>query len=364
MERRVSSIVVILFCALLSGGVAEAGTVWIEAWDIGMPRNEFYFHHEEGKHERFVQGEDSKLLNPPSGPYISVSSKPYPYNDRLTIDGRNKESTLPIDIVVELTGQASADGDLYVQITDETGYEHRHLTIQEIPDPNNPDDPLNPNPEYDIRDRQDNHRGQVPGSGPLQQNVPRYWRVRCYTNSRGDMKEDGQIDFNDVNVIHSEWLHSTYDSNGQYVGNNYNVSDRNHDGLTNLLDFAILAENWWQLESGGPISKVIPSNVDGGYPAALQESAIKHLYGDKAKQVRIARLVRLPNHSIVNDKYGGLISQLARKEDVENPLEQKLNHNHEPKWAKHQYSTINHKLTPNYQRPTSRFSGKQYKRTA
>lgn len=225
---------------------ANAGEGVIYTGGAGLDYQIFSFEHIEGANERVVTGEDHGLCPPGVGPYIEISSNPYPYDTPLGTDKRNKKSTLPIDISCILTGIASADGNLYFDLIDETVYEHRNLTIQEV-DPCDPGNPNNPNPIYDIKDIIENHSGILDAS-TFQQDVVRMFRIGVYTKLLGDIYEDGQVDFNDVNSLTDEWLYTTYDSNGVYVGNNYDVSDRNHDGFSNFIDFAIVAEDWLKEE--------------------------------------------------------------------------------------------------------------------
>jgi hypothetical protein len=281
---------------LIFGGVAKAGSIYFEPWDVGIGGAAFTVEHGVGWNERYLKDYEDSIQAPhPPEPWVNISSRPYPGDTDLGIDRRNKESTLPIDLIVILTGQSSADGNLYVGIPRADGYEHRNLTIQEIPDPNNPDNPNNPNLEYDIRERQANHGGYIPGSAPLLENVPRYWRVRVYTKLKGDIDENGQVDYNDLEKITVDnWLKTTHDSNDDYIGNNYDVGDRNHDGWNDFFDFTIMAEDWWITESGEPISKAFTPQNEGPYLAAFQESAMKNFYGDKAKEGKVTYLVMLP----------------------------------------------------------------------
>jgi hypothetical protein len=337
--------------------VARAGSILIKDGDSTVSGSKFYFKHGSGWNERYIFGEDTVSNSQHPGQYIDISSKPYPGDTSVVIDRRNKESTLPSDLIVMLTGQSSADGGLYVSIPDANGYEHRNLTIQEIPDPNNPDNPNNPNLEYDIRDRWQNYGGYVPGSAPLQENVPRYWRVRVYTKLKGDVDENGQVDHNDLKKITGDnWLKTTHDSNDNYVGNNYDVGDRNHDGWNDFLDFTIIAKDWWMTEDGNSISKLTVPGLEGKYLAAFQESAIKNFYGDKAKKVRIARLVAVPKDISQNPNYrGGIIPQLSQgtyqnsQKPTLNQLLALSNNGHNGDLSRH-YSTIDDKLPLKNQR--------------
>lgn len=175
--------------------------------------------------------------------YVEIFSNPY--GTTLFQDARNKESTLPVDISAILKNADDVNSALYFDVIN--GYEHRNLTVQEI-DPCNPNDSNNTNPIEEIRSLPIGFGMYEYSIGFLEQDVLRMFRVGVYTKLRGDITEDGQVDFNDVNSLTEEWLNTTYDSNGVYVGNNYDVSDRNHDGFSNFIDFAIVAEDYLKEE--------------------------------------------------------------------------------------------------------------------
>ncbi len=118
------------------------------------------------------------------------------------------------------------------------------------------------------------------------------WMVATPPNLPGDSagpngvgKLDGQNDYFDIDVIHSQWLQTTEE------GENYLEGDLNFDRIVNFKDLAIPAGYWWMTEDGNPISKVFTPEHEGPYLAAFQESAIKNFYDDKAKKVKVARLV-------------------------------------------------------------------------
>lgn len=228
-----------LLVILGSGGIAKAGILDVYIWGSSLNTTSFYIIHQEGANERYVQGEDGALLNP-MRPYIEISSSPYPYNFPLSVDIKNKESTLPIDLSCILTGTASAGASFYFDITDANGYEHRNLTIQEI-DPNNPDDPNNLNPIYNIRDRIQNHEGILP-LGTFQQDVVRMFRIGVYRILDGDLTENGVVDFNDFAVFGNYWLNETAE------GENLNISDINHDRLTDESDLLFFVDTWLKEE--------------------------------------------------------------------------------------------------------------------
>lgn len=221
----------------------ETNTIDIYLIEPGvLVSSSFFVKHEAGAHERVDPSDGGFIGSPP--PCVDLSSSPYPYDTPLSDDKRNKRSTLPIYMSAVLRGIASSDDSfLYFE---KTGYEHRNLTIQEV-DPLDPEDPDNSNPIYDIRDIIENYGG-ILDAGTFQQDVLRIFRVGVYTKLPGDIYEDGHVDFNDVNSLSDEWLYTTYDSNGVYVGNNYAISDRNHDGFSNFIDFAIVAEDYLKEE--------------------------------------------------------------------------------------------------------------------
>ena len=147
---------------------------------------------------------------------------------------------------VELIGKQTTPAKLYM-IVNEIGYEHRNLTIQEV-DPANPDDPNNPNPIYNIRNlpmEYDMYRLDI---GNLELGVERMFRYGFDRNLQGDLDENGTVEPNDLDIFCSYWVNDTYDSNGVYTGNNYDISDENHDGITNFQDFAVLAKDYGKSE--------------------------------------------------------------------------------------------------------------------
>lgn len=74
------------------------------------------------------------------------------------------------------------------------------------------------------------------------------WVVKMPRIIEGDINEDGKCDFNDLEVMSSEWLVSS-NPNGIPAGSgNYLASDLNSDGETNFLDFAIFAKDYGKSE--------------------------------------------------------------------------------------------------------------------
>jgi hypothetical protein len=311
----------------------------------------FTFEHTEGANERYVPVQDSELIGG-MGKYIELSSLPYPFTQQLSYDTRNKSSTLPIDIRAVLKGKSTAGGCyLRFNVIDPNNYTHRNLTVQEV-NPNNPDDPNNTNPIIDVMSLpiyNGLYRYDVPGT--FLQNIARMFRVGVYTKLKGDVDENGQVDVNDLKAVtDANWLKTTHDINDNYIGNNYNVGDRNHDGWNDFLDFTIIGEDWWMTEDGNSISKVFTPQIEGPYLAALQESNIKNFYGNKAKKVTVAKIARVLNQD--TNHYKGLIPQLAennryQSEQSEKPsLKQMLalsENNHNGHLQK-PYETIDKKL--------------------
>jgi hypothetical protein len=267
---RVIPAILILLCVILFGGVVRADSTDISAslggrlisptfisaelttgetnridiylFEPGvLNTSSFFVEHEEGAHER-VDPLDEDFFLSPFTPCVDLSSSPYPYDTPLSFDKRNKRSTLPIYMSAVLRGIASSDGSLYFE---KLGYEHRNLTIQEV-DPLNPEDPNNSNPTYDIDDIIQN-QGGILSVGTFQQGVERMFRICVYTKLRGDIDETGQVNINDLIFLVNKWLNDTY-IDDEYVGNNCDVSDRNHDGLTDLLDFVIMSVDWLEVE--------------------------------------------------------------------------------------------------------------------
>ncbi len=231
----------------------ETNTIDILLMEPGVLNvSPFNVKHEEGAHERIDPLDEAFFPFTPS-PCVDLSSSPYPYDTPLSYDKRNKRSTLPIYMSAVLRGITSSNGSLYFIIS---GYGHRNLTIQEV-NPLDPENPNNPNPIKDIRALPTEYGMYKYDAGTFEEGVERMFRVGVYTKLRGDIDENGQVDFDDIKLSGGEnWLHTTHDSNDNYVGNNYHVGDRNHDGWNDFLDFAIIGEDWWQTEAGGPISKV------------------------------------------------------------------------------------------------------------
>ncbi len=284
----------------------------------------FGFEHIEGAHERFVPVEDNELLGG-MGKYIELSSSPYPFTQPLTDDVRNKGSTLPIDIRAVLKGKPTAENcSLYFNIIDPNDYQHRNLTVREV-NPNNPDDPNNTNQIIDIMGLPlDVGFYRYDMQGTFSQNVARMFRVGVYTNPRGDANEDGKVDSNDLELITKDnWLKTTYDSNGNYIGNNYDPGDRNHDGWNDFLDFAIMGEDWLTNGEGQPISKLSTDS----HERQFQLESYRNFYGDKVQQVRVARLVVLPNDGSRSPYFrGGVIPEPAATKEDSEPQEPKNLH--------------------------------------
>jgi len=60
--------------------------------------------------------------------------------------------------------------------------------------------------------------------------------------SAGDLVVDGIVDENDL----AEFCYYWFENNGSIYNDYYERADANRDGLVNLSDFALLAENWLQ----------------------------------------------------------------------------------------------------------------------
>ncbi len=291
----------------------ETNTIDIYLVEPGVFASSFYVKHEEGAHERVDPLDGGFIGYPP--PCVDLSSSPYPYDTPLSDDTRNKESTLPIYMSAVLRGIPSSDSSFFY--FEKTGYEHRNLTIQEV-DPLDPENPDNPNPIYDIRDIIDN-QGGILSAGTFEEDVVRMFRVGVYTNPRGDMDENGQVDIDDLVLTGENWAKTTHDGNDNYVGNNYDVTDRNHDGWTDFVDFAIMAQDWYKTESGDLISKVTEPGMDK-YQQALREANIKNLYGDKVQKVRVLRIARVSNPINPHGVYDKGLVQLAQNNGDYQPL--------------------------------------------
>ena len=180
---------------------------------------------------------DSNSLPPETGEScIYISSNPYGIT--LYWDSRNLHSTLPFDISAVLKNRNSVDGALYF---DPNGYEHRKLTVQEL-DPNNPNDPNNSNPIEDIRSLPIAYDMYEYDAGTFQQDIVRMFRVGVYRKLDGDLTENGAVDFNDFAVFGNYWLDETAE------GENLNISDIDHDRLTDELDLFYFVDTWLKEE--------------------------------------------------------------------------------------------------------------------
>lgn len=82
--------------------------------------------------------------------------------------------------------------------------------------------------------------------------------VQNYWSAHGDINEDGITDVNDVMVIADNWL--TYlDPSTNYDRHSL---DRNGDGWVNLVDFAIVAENYgWVKPAGAAMEAYVSKYV-------------------------------------------------------------------------------------------------------
>ena len=236
---------IVLVALVLVGGVVgivPANADEIEIYGYGPGIEEafaFSMRHISDANEG-PDAHDSSALPPPvpgNPSYIEISSSPY--DVILFQDSRNQSSTLPVEISAILRNADNIDIALYFDIR--SGYEHRNLTIQEV-DPCNPNDPNNPNPIQDIRSLPIEYDMYKYDVGSFQQDVVRMFRVGVYRILDGDLTENGAVDFNDFAVFGNYWLDETAEAE------NLNISDIDHDRLTDELDLFYFVDTWLKEE--------------------------------------------------------------------------------------------------------------------
>ena len=162
-----------------------------------------------------------------------------PYGTILGFDARSKSSVTPVSVHLAVSGGAiaAADNFLLFQVTAADGFEHRVIRAQQVSP--------TVGAVHTIPKDGSTHRIDLPDLVNQPVGVYAVWVVTVDRILRGDIVEDGKVDFLDFAALASQWMQTSAEGDD---GGNYLVSDLYLNRLTDMEDLAAIVSSWMQTE--------------------------------------------------------------------------------------------------------------------